>query len=278
MIARSRAEVREALARFRPGRVALVPTMGYLHEGHLSLVDRARARAERVVMSIFVNPLQFGPNEDFARYPRDLDRDVALATKRGVDLVFAPSVEEMYPDGEPAVQVSPGRMADRLCGAHRPGHFQGVLTVVAKLFGIVRPDIAVFGQKDFQQAVLIRRMVADLELGVEIDLAPIVREPDGLAMSSRNVYLSAEERARALGLSRGLEDALAAFRLGERDSARLRDRVRERIAAEPGVRTEYVELVHPGTLEPIETAEPGSVLAVAAFVGTTRLIDNVILT
>ncbi|HEX6937830.1 MAG TPA: pantoate--beta-alanine ligase [Longimicrobiales bacterium] len=278
MVVRTKAELRRAVAALRPGRVALVPTMGYLHEGHLSLIDRARTRADHVVLSIFVNPLQFGPKEDFGRYPRDLERDVALAAERGVDLVFAPSVEEMYPDGEPAVRVVPTRMADTLCGAHRPGHFEGVLTVVAKLFGLVRPDVAVFGQKDYQQAVLIRRMVADLDLGIEIDVAPIVREPDGLAMSSRNVYLDAGERARALGLARALAHAAEAFRAGERDAGRLRDMVRAQLGAEPGVRVQYVELVHPDTLQPLDAAIEGGVLAVAAFVGGTRLIDNVILT
>lgn len=278
MLVRTKAEAREAIARFRPGRVALVPTMGFLHEGHLSLLDRARERADRVVLSIFVNPLQFGPQEDFERYPRDLERDVALAATRGADLVFAPSVAEVYPRGEPAVQVVPGRMADVLCGAHRPGHFRGVLTVVAKLFGVVRPDVALFGQKDYQQAVLIRRMVEDLDMGIEIDVAPIVREPDGLAMSSRNVYLRPEDRSRALGLSRGLGRAAEAFRAGERDAARLRDLARAEIGSGPGVRVQYVELVHPDTLEPLAEAAAGSVLAVAAFVGETRLIDNVILT
>lgn len=259
------------------GRVALVPTMGYLHEGHLSLIDRARERADCVVVSIFVNPLQFGPREDLARYPRDLERDVALAASRGAELVFAPDDGEMYPHGEPVVQVVPMRMADQLCGAFRPGHFQGVLTVVAKLFNMVHPDVAVFGQKDYQQAMLIRRMVADLDLPIEIDVAPIVREADGLAMSSRNVYLDPAERARALSLYRGLSRAGAAFEAGERDGARLRALAREMLEAEPGVRPQYVELVHPTALEPLRVAEAGSVLAVAAFVGETRLIDNLIL-
>ncbi len=278
MVARTKSEVRAAVARFRAERIALVPTMGFLHEGHLSLVDRARERAGRIVVSVFVNPLQFGPREDFGRYPRDLDRDVAMVTARGADLVFAPSDDEMYPDGPPAVRILPGRLADALCGAYRPGHFQGVLTVVAKLFNIVRPDVAVFGQKDYLQAVLIRRMVGDLDMGVEIDVAPIVREADGLAMSSRNVYLDADGRARALGLSRGLARAARAFRAGERDAAGLRDVACAEIAAAPGVRLQYVELVHPETLEPLAEAVEGCVLAMAAFVNDTRLIDNVILT
>jgi len=276
MVVRTKAEVRRAVAAMRPQRIALVPTMGYLHEGHLSLVDRARELADRVVLSIFVNPLQFGPQEDLDRYPRDLERDVELATGRGVDLIFAPDVREMYPGGEPIVRVVPGRLAETLCGAYRPGHFEGVLTVVAKLFGIVRPDVAVFGQKDFQQAVLIRRMVADLDLGIEIDVAPIVREPDGLAMSSRNVYLSPEERESALGLYRGLTRAAEAFAGGERDAERLRRLVHDELAR-PGVRVQYVEVVDPETLQPTQPASPGNVLAVAAFVGQTRLIDNVIL-
>jgi pantoate--beta-alanine ligase len=261
----------------RPLRVALVPTMGYLHEGHLTLVDRARELADLVVLSIFVNPLQFGPGEDLDRYPRDLDRDVALAAARGVDLVFAPDATEVYPGGDPAVQIVPLRLADRLCGAFRPGHFQGVLTIVAKLFLIVGPDVAIFGQKDYQQAVLVRRMVEDLDLPVRIEVAPIVREPDGLAMSSRNVYLDPEERERARAIPRGLDLAVRAFRAGETDPRRLVEIVRDELAAVPGIRPQYVELVHPDSLEPVDVANPGAVLAVAAFVGGTRLIDNVIL-
>jgi pantoate--beta-alanine ligase len=264
-------------ARSAGRRIALVPTMGYLHEGHLSLVDRARALADYVVVSVFVNPLQFGPAEDLARYPRDLERDAALLDARGADLLFAPAVEEMYPAGEPAVQVVPVRLAERLCGASRPGHFTGVLTVVAKLFGIVRPDVAIFGQKDFQQAVLIRRMVRDLDMPVEIDVAPIVREPDGLALSSRNVYLSADERCRALVLSRALAAAADAFGAGTSDAAALLGRVRDMIAAVPCVALEYAELVEPDSLEPVDSARPGHVLVLAARVGSTRLIDNVIL-
>jgi pantoate--beta-alanine ligase len=250
--------------------------MGYLHEGHLALLDRARAEADYVVLSIFVNPLQFGAGEDLERYPRDEQRDAALAAVRGVDLLFLPEVAEIYPAGEPAVQVVPLRLADRLCGAHRPGHFQGVLTVVLKLFQIVGPDLAIFGQKDLQQGALIGRMVEDLDLPVEIELAPIVREMDGLALSSRNVYLSPEERERALSLSRGLNAAAAAFRAGERASEPLREEVRRALSA-AGARVEYVELVDLATLEPLESAQPGAALAVAAFVGRTRLIDNVIL-
>lgn len=260
----------------RRGRVVLVPTMGALHEGHLSLLDRACERGDLVVLSIFVNPLQFGPSEDFASYPRDLDRDLALAAERGADLVFAPDVREIYPTGEPATRVVPGPMADRLCGAFRTGHFEGVLTVVAKLFNIVQPDVAVFGQKDYQQSVLIRRMVTDLDMPIEIDVAPTVRDPDGLALSSRNAYLSGDDRERALRLWRGLRAAKAAYHGGERDAAVLRSLAQAELEGDPRVRPQYVELVDGETLEPVAEAVPGSVLAVAAFVGDARLIDNLI--
>jgi pantoate--beta-alanine ligase len=257
--------------------VGFVPTMGSLHEGHLSLVDRARDRTEFVVMSIFVNPTQFGPGEDFEEYPRDLERDAELAEDRGVDVVFTPETEEVYPDGEPLVKVVPGPLADRLCGLSRPGHFQGVLTVVAKLFGMVQPDVAVFGQKDYQQAVLIRRMANDLDMPVRVETAPIVREDDGLALSSRNAYLSDAERGRARSLSQGLFAARAVFEEegvtnGDRLKARVRGTMRD-----ADVEPEYIELVDPVTLDALEEARPGAVLAVAARVGETRLIDNVIL-
>lgn len=278
-VVRTKAEVRAAVAAVREaGRgVSLVPTMGYLHEGHLSLVDRARERSGWVAMSVFVNPLQFGPTEDLDRYPRDLERDLRQAESRGVDLVFAPSVGEMYPDGEPRVTVSADpSLEDRLCGASRPGHFRGVLTVVAKLFGVFAPDVAVFGQKDLQQALLIRRMVADLDFPVEVDVAPIVREPDGLAMSSRNVYLSPEERSRALALSRAVEACRSLFAAGEESGAALRDALWSTLAV-PGVEAEYAEVVDPATLRPVERAFAGAACAVAARVGKTRLIDNGIL-
>ncbi|HEX2093548.1 MAG TPA: pantoate--beta-alanine ligase [Longimicrobiaceae bacterium] len=278
-LARTRGEVRSAVraARAAGKRIALVPTMGYLHEGHLSLVDRARDRAEWVAMSIFVNPLQFAPTEDLDRYPRDLERDLELARSRGMDLVFAPSAGEMYPDGEPKVAVVPDpSLEGRLDGALRPGHFRGVLTVVAKLFGIFSPDVAVFGQKDLQQSVLIRRMVQELDIGVEVEVAPIVREPDGLAMSSRNVYLSPDERVRALALSRALEACRALFAAGETDGDRLRRTLRSTLEV-PGVEVDYAEVVEPTTLGPVERAVPGAVCAVAARVGKTRLIDNLIL-
>jgi pantoate--beta-alanine ligase len=278
-LARTRAGVRDAIseARARGLRVGLVPTMGALHEGHLSLVDVARAEAELVVMSIFVNPLQFAPGEDLERYPRDLAGDLALAASRGVDLVFAPSIDEMYPRGDPAISVVPGgSLAERLDGASRPGHFRGVLTVVARLFGIVRPDVAVFGQKDFQQAALIGRMAEELEMGIALRVAPIVRDPDGLAMSSRNVYLSAPDRRRALSLSAGLSRGRALFAAGERDAGTLRAALRHAMGEE-GVQVEYAEVADPATLESVGVAEPGSVMLVAARVGGTRLIDNAIL-
>jgi pantoate--beta-alanine ligase len=274
-----KSEVRRAVraARDAGARIALVPTMGALHEAHLSLVDRARSVADYVVLSVYVNPLQFGRGEDLDRYPRDLDRDVRRAEERGVDLVFAPSDAEMYGLGEPAVYVVPGPLADRLCGAFRPEHFRGVLTVVAKLFGIVQPDVAVFGQKDFQQSVLIRRMVADLDMPVEVVVAPTVREADGLALSSRNAYLDPEDRAKAAAISGALQAAEALARQGERHGSVLLRRVREALAAVPGITVEYVELVDPETLEPRPEGAPGTVLAVAAFVGGVRLIDNVVL-
>lgn len=278
-VVHARDDARRAVrdARLDGGTVALVPTMGYLHAGHLSLVDRARELADWVALSIFVNPLQFGPAEDLSRYPRDLERDLELARSRGVDLVFAPTVAEMYPGGEPQVSVVPaGTLTERMEGALRPGHFRGVLTVVAKLFGVFTPDVAVFGQKDFQQAALIRRMALDLDLGVRVEVAPIVREPDGLAMSSRNVYLSSEERERALALSRGLEHGRALFAAGERDADALRAALRKALEV-PGIQPEYAEAADPLTLEPVATAGPGTVLLVAARVGGTRLIDNAVL-
>jgi pantoate--beta-alanine ligase len=272
------AEVRDAVRQVKAGggTVALVPTMGYLHPGHISLVERARALADWVAMSIFVNPMQFGPREDLARYPRDLERDLEMARAAGVDLVFAPEVGEMYPHGEPQVAVVPGVLAERMEGAIRPGHFRGVLTVVAKLFGIFQPDVAVFGQKDFQQAALIRRMALDLDQGVRVEVAPTVREPDGLAMSSRNVYLSPEERERARALSRGLERSRALFAAGERDAEALRAALWNALSV-PGVEPGYAEVVDPLTLQPVAQAAPGAVLLVAARVGRTRLIDNAVL-
>jgi pantoate--beta-alanine ligase len=276
-VVRTREEVREWTRGVRDAgeRTALVPTMGYLHQGHLSLVDVARSNDVRVGMSVFVNPLQFAPTEDFERYPRDLDRDLELARSAGVDLVFAPGTAAMYGPGDPWIVVVPERGADALCGRSRPGHFRGVLTVVAKLFGIFDPDIAVFGQKDYQQLTLIRRMVEDLEMRVEIRAGAIVRDPDGLALSSRNRYLSDADRARALALVRALRECDRLFQAGERNPAVLRERMHR--AAGNGVSVEYGEVVHPTTLEPVESVEAGSVCAIAASVGGTRLIDNLIL-
>ncbi|HTS82181.1 MAG TPA: pantoate--beta-alanine ligase [Myxococcaceae bacterium] len=254
-------------------RVGLVPTMGFLHAGHLSLIAGARARTDRTAVSIFVNPTQFGPNEDFARYPRDLDGDLAKCRSAGVDLVFAPDAGAMYPPGHRTFVEVTG-LQDGLCGARRPGHFRGVATIVAQLFALARPHLAVFGEKDWQQLQIIRRLSTDLHLGVDVVGMPIVREPDGLAMSSRNAYLSAAERARAVALSSGLRAARARWTAGERDAGTLREAVRAELRRAE-VREDYVELVEPETLEPLVRAErPDSRLLVAGFLGATRLIDN----
>ncbi len=257
-------------------RVALVPTMGFLHEGHLQLVDAARGRADAVVMSVFVNPLQFGPNEDLARYPRDLPRDRALARARGVDALFVPTEAVMYPAGA-EIRVVPGATAERWEGAARPGHFAGVLTVVAKLLHLAEPDVACFGRKDIQQATLVRQMVRDLDWPLEVVVVPTVRERDGLALSSRNAYLDAGERRRALVLSGALRVAHDAFRAGERRAAALLATMRARLATEPLVAVEYVAIAEPRTLEPVETVDAETVVALAARVGRTRLIDNIVL-
>ena len=254
-------------------RIGLVPTMGYLHEGHLSLVREARRRCDRCVVSIFVNPLQFGPREDLDKYPRDLERDVALLGQVGVDVVYVPAVAAMYPEGfQTEVQVT--EVTRGLCGALRPGHFRGVTTVVAKLFNTVKPHVAVFGEKDFQQLVTIRRMVADLDFDVEIIGAPIVREADGIAMSSRNAYLSAAERQAARCLSRALAAGRQLVERGERRVAAVCDTVRRTLAAEPLARVDYVELVDAATLRPVDEINGPTLLALAVFIGRTRLIDN----
>src|SRR3989449_8194751 len=260
--------------RARGRRIGFVPTMGFLHEGHLQLVDRAKQRADRVVLSIFVNPLQFGPQEDLAQYPRDLERDRKLAAERGVDCLFVPDTSAMYPT-EPLVRVSPGPLADTLEGAVRRGHFAGVLTVVAKLFHIVEPDIAVFGRKDFQQAMLVRRMAADLDFALEVDVAPTVRELDGLALSSRNTYLNGDERRAAVALSRALRAVEQAWRAGEADPKALERRGMAVLNA-PGVTPEYLALVE-DQLRAVARADARTVVAIAARVGATRLIDNVVL-
>lgn len=279
IVAATRRDLREALASARGEglRIGLVPTMGYLHEGHLSLVDLARGTSDFVAASIFVNPLQFGPHEDLNRYPRDVERDLALLRGKGVDLVFLPELQEMYPQGDPVVTVDPGPLGRRLCGGFRPGHFRGVLTVVARLFGLFRPQVAVFGQKDYQQAVLIRRMVRDLELQVEVQLGPIVREADGLAMSSRNVFLSPEERIHALGIHRSLLHVQDAFQAGERSTGALRDLLVREVEAYNLLELQYGEIVHPESLESLDAVLPGAVVAVAAHCGATRLIDNLVL-
>ncbi len=260
--------------RVRGRRIGFVATMGYLHEGHLRLVDRAKERADRVVLSIFVNPLQFGPREDFAAYPRDVARDRQLAAARGVDCLFLPDTQAMYP-AEPLVRIAPGPMADTLEGTVRPGHFAGVLTVVAKLFHIVEPDVALFGRKDFQQAMLVRRMAADLDFGLEIEIAPTVRELDGLALSSRNTYLSGDERRSALALARALRAVEQAWRAGEADPKGLQRRGLDVLRA-PGVSPEYLELVDE-QLRPVGRADARTVVVLAARVGAKRLIDNVVL-
>jgi pantoate--beta-alanine ligase len=263
-------------ARAAGRRVGFVPTMGALHDGHLALVRAARAESDVVVMSVFVNPTQFGPAEDFARYPRDLDRDASLASDAGVDILFAPSVEEMYPGGT-GVRVEADDVTTRWEGDIRPGHFGGVLTVVAKLFNIVAPDVAVFGRKDFQQATLIRRMARQLHQPVRLVVAPTVREPDGLAMSSRNVYLSAAERGRALCLVASLRATASAFAAGERDGAALAAIGRGVIERAGEVTLDYFSVVDPDRMLPVERATAADVAIVAARVGRTRLIDNAIL-
>jgi pantoate--beta-alanine ligase len=257
-------------------RLALVPTMGALHEGHLSLVRAARAACDVVAASIFVNPTQFGPNEDLAKYPRSFERDCEMLEREGVEFVFAPSVEEMYPAGA-VTWVTVEELSGKLDGGSRPGHFRGVTTVVAKLFHIVEPDKAFFGQKDAAQVAIIRRMVRDLNLAVEIVVCPIVREADGLAMSSRNAYLNAEERKRALVLHRSLERVRQLVESGESDAERLVVAGREEVARENAVRLDYFEVVDPDTLDPVVDLSPGALVAVAAYVGATRLIDNLLL-
>ena len=263
-------------ARLARKRVGLVPTMGALHEGHLSLVRAARAACDVVAASIFVNPTQFGPTEDLAKYPRSFERDCKLLAREGVEFVFAPSVEEMYPETTATTWVTVEDLSGKLDGASRPGHFRGVATVVSKLFHIVEPDAAFFGQKDAAQVAVIRRMVRDLNLPVEIVVCPIVREADGLAMSSRNAYLDAEQRKRALVLHRALLRVEELSRAGETNSPRLIAAGRSEFESEPSVRLDYFEIVDPDGLDPVADAS-GALVAVAAYVGTTRLIDNLLL-
>lgn len=266
-----------ALATRRSGTtIALIPTMGYLHEGHVSLMREGRKRGELVVASIFVNPTQFGAGEDFTAYPRDLARDAEIASAAGVDLIFAPSAAAMYPPGY-QTYTEVGMLTMPLCGANRPGHFRGVTTVVGKLFNIVQPHAALFGRKDYQQLAVIRRMVIDLNIPVEIIGMPIVREPDGLAMSSRNAYLSPTERESAVCLPSALMAARALFQGGEKDPFILRKRALAVIGAEPSAVVEYAELRDGETLEEVSKADGLTLLALAVRIGKTRLIDNCIL-
>jgi pantoate--beta-alanine ligase len=255
--------------------IGLVPTMGALHAGHASLIRAAVDSCVRVAVSIFVNPTQFGPNEDFARYPRSFEADCTLAEREGADVVFAPSVEDMYPEGA-ATFVDVDGLSRRLDGRSRPGHFRGVATVVAKLLIAAEPDRVFFGQKDAAQVAVLRRMATDLRIGTEIVVCPIVREADGLALSSRNVYLSAEERRQALVLSRAVRRVEELAAKGEQCGRALIEAARAVFATEPVVRVDYIELVDWATLVPVEKAEPGTLFAVAAYVRSTRLIDNTV--
>jgi pantoate--beta-alanine ligase len=261
-------------ARLAGLRVGLVPTMGALHQGHLSLVRTAKQQCDAVVVSIFVNPLQFGPNEDLAKYPRSFERDCELLSKEGIDFVFAPSAKEMYSENA-VTYVTVEGLSEKLCGKSRPGHFRGVTTVVSKLFHIIEPDLAFFGQKDAAQAAIIRRMVRDLNYPVEVIVCPIVREADGLAMSSRNIYLNPQQRKSALVLYRALREIQGRFEQGERNSRQLIEAGKKVLAQEPSVRPDYLEIVDPDTLDPAKEINQPALVAVAAFVGPTRLIDNI---
>lgn len=277
-IATTIAEVRAQVAAWKKEglTVGLVPTMGYLHEGHASLVDEAVRQCDRVVASVFVNPTQFGPNEDLEDYPRDFDRDKALLEEHGCHLVFHPSVEEMYPEGAATYVEIHSDMPKQLCGKTRPIHFRGVCTVVSKLFNIVTPDKAFFGQKDAQQLAILRRMVRDLSYGIQLVGCPIVREADGLAKSSRNTYLNPQERQAALVLSQAVKLGQELVAQGERDAAKLVAAMSAHIAAQPLARIDYVQAVDGVTMEPVETLQGTVLVAVAVYIGKTRLIDNFI--
>ncbi len=271
------AELRIAVKAMREEglRIGFVPTMGFLHEGHGSLIRQCKSRCDATVVSIFLNPTQFGPNEDLSKYPQDLEADQSLCLKLGVDLLFLPTVAEMYPSAFQTF-IEPGPVAEPLCGKYRPGHFRGVATVVAKLFNMVQPDLAFFGQKDLQQTVVIKRMVKDLNLPVDIAVVPTLREPDGLALSSRNVYLSPEERKRALCISLGLFAAEAAFLAGDRDIASLLTHATECLWGVDEI--QYCELVDAQSLEPlVGQVDRAAAICVAAYVGSTRLIDDILL-
>jgi len=271
------AEMQEISLRLkREGRIiGLVPTMGYLHDGHLSLIKKARRENDIVIMSNFVNPLQFGPKEDFATYPRDLDRDNKLAESAGVDYVFAPTTEEMYPQGYDTYVEVKGPITEKMCGKSRPGHFKGVTTVVLKLFLITQPDRAYFGQKDAQQAIVIRKMVTDLNVPVKIITCPIIREEDGLALSSRNTYLSSEERLQALALPRALSAGRDMIMKGETDPQKVRLHIKQMLESSPGIRVDYVEVVDGDDLSDLSVIKGKVLLAAAVYVGKTRLIDNI---
>jgi pantoate--beta-alanine ligase len=256
--------------------IGFVPTMGYLHEGHLSLVRRSKKENDITVVSIFVNPTQFGPNEDYNSYPRNLNRDASLLEKEDVDYVFIPEIEQMYPK-DYSTYINEEKLSRHLCGRSRPGHFRGVCTVVTKLFNIVKPNRAYFGQKDAQQFRVIRRMVRDLNMDVEVIECPIVREPDGLAMSSRNIYLSTEERNQALALNRSLKIAENLYRSGEKNTERMKEKIVQYLSSFDKIKIDYVEIVSEETLEPVEKIEGKVIVAIAAWVGKARLIDNTIL-
>lgn len=277
-IIRSSTEMQETAAGLRRSgrRIGFVPTMGYLHEGHLSLVRLAREHADVVVLSLFVNPAQFGPQEDFDKYPRDFARDEAMCRSAGVDILFHPSTEDMYPPGH-STFVEETALSRGLCGATRPGHFRGVTTVVARLFNVVLPDIAVFGEKDAQQLRVIRRMTRDMGFPIRIIPGPTVREPDGLAMSSRNKYLSPDERQQALVLKRALDRAVELHAAGERRAAAILDAMRAILCSAPLARVDYAAIVDDDTMEALDTIDRPALVALAVFVGKTRLIDNVVL-
>lgn len=255
--------------------IGFVPTMGYLHQGHLSLVREALKRTDSTIVTIFVNPTQFGPKEDFKEYPRDLKRDAEILEREGVDFLFAPDNDEMYPDGY-QTYVEVHDLQGRLCGRTRPGHFRGVCTVVLKLFNIIDPDLSFFGQKDAQQAIILKRMVKDLDLDVKIEVLPIVREEDGLALSSRNACLNPEERKAALCLSRSLQEARMMVEKGERDPGKILQRMREIIGKEPLAKIDYIEIVETDGLSPISRIEKEALISLAVFIGKVRLIDNTI--
>jgi pantoate--beta-alanine ligase len=257
-------------------RIGFVPTMGALHEGHLRLIDAARANAQAVILSIFVNPLQFGPKEDLSRYPRDLESDRARAASRGASAIFVPAVDTMYPMGA-ATRVIPGEPGAEWEGAVRPGHFAGVLTVVAKLFHLVQPDVVVFGQKDIQQAVLIRRMIADLNFDLQMIVVPTVRESDGLALSSRNVYLGESERVQARTLSQALRRAHELWQSGERRASALREAMEGLFRMQPNISVDYIAIADPDRMRSVEEVDASTIVALAARVGATRLIDNITL-